>query len=621
MAVVESHRLLLIMRTVAGLATITSAFLAAPVCADIYRAGPPVVLETTGPIGSATVGGLAGGGAVAVYGVFAGGLEARRFTAAGLPQGGSIQISTLDSSSIETVVGDPSGGFVVVWERGSGSPVQYNLYSRAFDAAGIARGPETLVSSSASAHRETPAIAIATTGDSFVLWTRYLGSGMSYEILARRLDVSAAPLGPPFIVASVVGFAPTSDVAALTGGDIVAVWQTAFSDPFLLGQRYDVLGNSIGGTFAINSTSVGVEEDPRIEPAPDGGFWVVWAAGDTGFTSFDILARQFTAAATPVSEEFIVNADATGSHSHPDLVVDPDGEMLVTWRSDPLLTGFLDWGRRLTVDGTFASNDFALVRNRRGEAGGTAATASGQFAVVRVGRESAGCNPGPPADAPATPALLIERLCDDGAAGCDVCPGFDDAMDGDSDGLPDGCDPCTSIGAQRVIGAPRLKIRRAESGSAKPDRVSLRGTALPAQPLSTLSPDADGMSVVLDVAGFGRLFDVTLDGGAFVAPERGWTVNASRTKFVYRNASPEFCTDGVAKLVLSDRSSLQTNLVKFKLVGIKAPWPVLDMDLPLSMTIIFGSQSAAAVGACAEGAWGAGHCALTDRGLFTLRCK
>ena len=29
---------------------------------------------------------------------------------------------------------------------------------------------------------------------------------------------------------------------------------------------------------------------------------------------------------------------------------------------------------------------------------------------------------------------------------CDVCPGFDDAIDGDSDGVPDGCDNCWSVG-------------------------------------------------------------------------------------------------------------------------------------------------------------------------------
>jgi Ca2+-binding RTX toxin-like protein len=79
------------------------------------------------------------------------------------------------------------------------------------------------------------------------------------------------------------GSQSASDVAALTGGGYVVVWQDdGVVPPTIRFQRYDAAGNKVGAEVDIGVEFVGTDIEPSVIGLADGGFYVTWSN-----TSFD----------------------------------------------------------------------------------------------------------------------------------------------------------------------------------------------------------------------------------------------------------------------------------------------------------------------------------------------
>lgn len=64
-----------------------------------------------------------------------------------------------------------------------------------------------------------------------------------------------------------------SDVAALAGGGFVVVWEDdSGADARVLGQRYDALGNPVGGQVTIGANIGNDHITPSVTALADGGY-------------------------------------------------------------------------------------------------------------------------------------------------------------------------------------------------------------------------------------------------------------------------------------------------------------------------------------------------------------
>ncbi|HEV8681138.1 MAG TPA: hypothetical protein VGQ90_17305, partial [Stellaceae bacterium] len=68
-----------------------------------------------------------------------------------------------------------------------------------------------------------------------------------------------------------------SDVTVLADGSFVVVWQDDSGDfSAIRAQRYDALGNRLGGEIAIATSASNDQELPSVTALADGGFYVTW---------------------------------------------------------------------------------------------------------------------------------------------------------------------------------------------------------------------------------------------------------------------------------------------------------------------------------------------------------
>ena len=110
------------------------------------------------------------------------GIYARRFNAAGVPQGAGFRVNTVTTGQQlrPSVAMDADGDFVMAWQSGDGNG--YGIYAQRFNAAGSAQGGEIQVNAETAGQQEFPTVAMDDEGDFMVAWESFDGNG--YGIFA-----------------------------------------------------------------------------------------------------------------------------------------------------------------------------------------------------------------------------------------------------------------------------------------------------------------------------------------------------------------------------------------------------------------------------------------------------
>ncbi len=176
-------------------------------------------------------------------------------------------------------------------------------------------------------------------------------------------------------------------------------------------------------------------------------------------------------------------------------------------------------------------------------------------------------------------------VCGDGlVCGGETCESDADCAGGQTcTGCQCGNAPACSSGI--ALGKPSIRL------VASPFSLRAKGEALIPKPWIGVDPAVHGIRLVVDaVTGAGGL-DVTLPAGA------RWTVNASRTKWVYADATGS--AGGVTRAVVLDRSKREDGLLRFTMKG-RGGTIVLPPASSTRTAVILGASHE-----CASIAWGA----------------
>lgn len=315
---------------------------------------------------------------------------ARRFDADAAPQTAEIQVDSAFDRWPDVSVG-PDGRFVVTWTDGNdldGS--NYGIFARRYDAAGNPEGPAFQVNTYTTGSQSYSTVAVAASGEFVVAWASGYEQNpdISRTIQGRLFDDGGSPITGEFQVNSGVltpayygGYygddANTWPDADAGPNGFVVAWQRDYAGPY--GRRLDAGGTPTGPEFQVaDFWSPYQYEKPDVSIAPGGEFVVVWHLEYSCCTLQETFGRAFPATASgcpasPRSDCKLPTADSKGRLTMRDKSTDKGDSIVWKWvKGDETTAG--DVGDPLATDGvTFCLYDGggALLTDSTVDPGGT----------------------------------------------------------------------------------------------------------------------------------------------------------------------------------------------------------------------------------------------------------
>lgn len=197
-------------------------------------------------------------------------------------------------------------------------------------------GTEAQVPASAAGFQAAPATAVAPSGGSLVVWQSAGSGGQDSDIFARAFGPDGAPLGPEFLVNSVLPECQQApQVAAAPDGTFTVVWQSEGQDGDgwgVFARRFAAGGAPLTAEVQVNSTTAGDQQAPRVVHDAAGNFVVAWESFGQDGDGWSAVGRRFGPSG-PLSSEVLVSTITAGDQRHPDVEVQPTGPVVFAWES------------------------------------------------------------------------------------------------------------------------------------------------------------------------------------------------------------------------------------------------------------------------------------------------
>ncbi len=247
-------------------------------------------------------------------------VQARRFTALGIPIGPEFRVDTAGSEPSQVASGpsvamDGSGNFAVIWQTGMGPGNGTGIFGRWYKANGSGAIKTTgeriairqVMNGTTPIPYTDPDISMNERGDSIVTWS----SPTSGTIEARRFDSEGRFDGPLFQPQTPTGNQPRSGIDA--EGNVTLIWKNGANYLFAWQDRW---------TNQISQTTTFASGDSPVAMGmnPDGDFIVAWPESVSG--GYAIATDRFTNKAPKVLE----------------VTTSPDNKSVIVAFSQPMAT-------------------------------------------------------------------------------------------------------------------------------------------------------------------------------------------------------------------------------------------------------------------------------------------
>ena len=282
-------------------------------------------------------------------------IEARVYAADGTALGPSFRVNTTLHSGTPhlSATATQDGGFVVTWvddSEGVEPPFGYtdpsDILARAFDASGVALGPEITVNSGTTGAQNECQVIGLPGGGFAVVWADYSadaeredpwGTTVS-DIRVQFYDADRAPLGASFLVNTVTEAGQYDpQITALADGTLVVIWAdfsrlgADTSGSGVKGRLLSADGQPLGDEFLVNTTTPDLQYRADVTALAGGGFVVTWINGQISSTR-EVRAQVFEADGSRVGGEINVNTATAGYQQIADTAALPDGGFVVVWQ-------------------------------------------------------------------------------------------------------------------------------------------------------------------------------------------------------------------------------------------------------------------------------------------------
>lgn len=267
------------------------------------------------------------------------GVYAQRFSAAGVSQGIEFRVNsyTTGNQNWSRVAMDAEGNFVVTWHSNNQDGDGSGVYAQRFNAMGVPQGSEFKVNTYTTADQLVPSAAMSYDGDFVVTWNSYAQDGSNYGVYAQRFSAAGAPQGSEFRVnAHTSNLQSLSSVDMNADGDFVVAWRSDGQEGGSAGvfaQRFNSLGVPQGTEFRVNTYTTGHQmySSPAMDAA--GNLVIAWRSDTQDGSSYGVFAQRFNADGLTLGSEFLVNTYTSFAQNLPQVVMNAEGDFVVTWSS------------------------------------------------------------------------------------------------------------------------------------------------------------------------------------------------------------------------------------------------------------------------------------------------
>lgn len=333
---------------------------------------------TTGAQQIAAVAALAGGGFVVTWSSngqdgSSWGIYGQRYTAAGVADGGELQVNTYTTSHQlgGSVAALASGGFVVAWSSDGQDGSGFGVYGQRYTAAGVADGGEFRVNTFITNTQFTYSIAALADGGFVVTWSSGGQDGSGQGVHGQRFTAAGVADGGEFQINTFTfNDQTTASVTALLSGGFVVTWSSLNQDGSgygIYGQRYTAAGAADGSEFQVNTYTTGNQFISPAAALADGGFVVTWSSDGQDGSSFGIYGQRYTAAGVADGSEFRINSYTTDAQQISLIVALADGGFVVTWTSNGQDgSSFGVYGQRFDAAGVADGGEFLINQTTSG---------------------------------------------------------------------------------------------------------------------------------------------------------------------------------------------------------------------------------------------------------------
>ena len=265
-------------------------------------------------------------------------------TAVGTPAGPEALIpsTTGQTQSEPAIARAANGNYVVVW-GGKVSGDDPGIGYQVFDANHDPIGTEGRANSTKPDTQDEPSVAMDDAGNFVIAWTSDLQDGDARGVYAQRFDSLGNAVGGEFLVNTVtLNKQQTPAVAMDADGDFVIVWEDHAQDGSnegVFARRYNSLGVAQDPVeIQVNTFTTGKQNIPDVAMDANGNFTIVWMSKgqDGGDGQEGVYGRQFDAAGNPLGGEFLVNTVTAKAQENPSIAMDVNGNFVVVYSSKDL---------------------------------------------------------------------------------------------------------------------------------------------------------------------------------------------------------------------------------------------------------------------------------------------
>jgi hypothetical protein len=295
------------------------------------------------------------------------GIIARRFSAIGTPLTNEfiVNASTFGSQVTPTVAMNAAGSFVVAWTGVGQDLFSDGVYARRFSAAGVPQGGDILVNTYLIDNQTLPAVVVQPNGDFVVAWTSFGQDLSGAGVYAQRFNAAGAKQGGEFRVNQTTfkdQIGPA--IAARPNNAFVVTWASDGQDGSFFGifaREYNANGVATSNEFRVNTRTQDEQAYPSIASNAEGDYIITWSSLNQDGSSTGVYAQRYDVP-TPLSVS--INGRTSAVRSQP--------LTYTLTAADATATSFtysIDWNGDGIVDQTLVGPSTVNVPRTFGTAG------------------------------------------------------------------------------------------------------------------------------------------------------------------------------------------------------------------------------------------------------------
>jgi hypothetical protein len=275
---------------------------------------------------------------------------------------GNQQTSEFTPQSVGTA---PNGSYIITWSSQEQDGSGWGVFARRFAADGTPLGNEFRVNTTTTNDQQHSAVAVDAKGNFVITWTDSGRDGSSDGIYAQRYDALGNPLGGQFQVNTYTSYDQSYPaIATDVEGNFVITWSSYHQDGYWWGvyaQRFNAQGVAQGLEFRVNTTTSYSQLYPAVASDADGNFIITWSSQSQDSSGYGIYAKRFDKQGKPLDQEFRVNTITSNNQVYSRVAADRAGNFVITWEGQsPNGAGYDIYARRYTSAGIAPNPEFVV---------------------------------------------------------------------------------------------------------------------------------------------------------------------------------------------------------------------------------------------------------------------